>query len=377
MKACLIAILILLAAQNGWGQETFPPPLPRKTNLVTVTYPVADLVVPIGGLDYPRTGGNEAGNTSTKEEWLIEKITRTVAPNSWTDKGGAGTIQYYALGMALVVKQSPQVQAQVKKLLTTLQNAQSIEVALETRTLTVSSGFYRGIMATAPRPEKEINLTQIQLFMLLEAAQGDARGDVFQAPKLTVFPGQRASVMVEGKIDAKLCAMVAGNLQHVDVDVKAAVGSVKFDKTCRVVDGSTLVLASKQDAATHQLLLVTTRIIIPAEEDEPWIPQARSEKDIPPKVGVVQAGAVGIDRVPPPQAYPAPANQSDQFDDRLFRKAVILDTPPAKVVPKVENPRLAKILQKYDAACAAGDQAKARTLAVRALDIDPACFQKR
>ena len=49
----------------------------------------------------------------------------------------------------------------------------------------------------------------------------------------------------------------------------------------------------------------------------------------------------------------------------------------APVGSKSENPRLAKMLQKYEDACAAGDQAKARKLAVRALDIDPACFQKK
>src|SRR5207244_11263657 len=40
------------------------------------------------------------------EDLLINLIQNTVAPNSWKDVGGQGTIQYYPLGMALVVNQT-------------------------------------------------------------------------------------------------------------------------------------------------------------------------------------------------------------------------------------------------------------------------------
>jgi hypothetical protein len=43
-------------------------------------------------------------------------------------------------------------------------------------------------------------------------------------------------------------------------------------------------------------------------------------------------------------------------------------------MPPAADPKLAKLLAKYQAACAAGDTAKARKLAVKCLDLDPTCF---
>ena len=39
-------------------------------------------------------------------------------------------------------------------------------------------------------------LSDIQVFMFLEAAQGDRRTNVMQAPKITVFNGQTANINV-------------------------------------------------------------------------------------------------------------------------------------------------------------------------------------
>ena len=209
MMARLLAVFVLLVIPlSAWTQEVDAPNAKPAANPVVVTYPVADLVLPIGGLDYPRTNGNEEGSTRTKEEWLIQKITRTVAAGTWVDKGGTGTIQYIPKGMALVVKQSPQVQAQVKNILTALKRAQDIEVSMEMRVVTVSSSFYNGMGLVAPNREKDglMNLSEIQVFMLLEAAQGDARADVMQAPKITAFPGQKIWFNVAGKVGCQsLC----------------------------------------------------------------------------------------------------------------------------------------------------------------------------
>src|SRR5262249_42468853 len=53
-------------------------------------------------------------------EQLIRFVTETVSPNSWSEKGGPGTIDYYPLGKALVVNQVPFVQEQVEELLSAL-----------------------------------------------------------------------------------------------------------------------------------------------------------------------------------------------------------------------------------------------------------------
>jgi hypothetical protein len=56
----------------------------------------------------------------TYEPELIKLIVTSVAPESWLDKGGKGTIQYYPLGQNLIVYQSQKAQAEVADLLESL-----------------------------------------------------------------------------------------------------------------------------------------------------------------------------------------------------------------------------------------------------------------
>lgn len=69
-------------------------------------YAVADLVVPIMGLDNQEN--------KTKEDGLIGKIVRSVAPKSWKAKGGTGTILFSPKDYSLVVSNSQSVHTQVK-----------------------------------------------------------------------------------------------------------------------------------------------------------------------------------------------------------------------------------------------------------------------
>ncbi len=204
---------------------------------------------------------------------LIDLIQNTVAQNTWQSVGGQGTIQYYPLGMALVVNQTQEVQEDVAALLASLRRLQDLEVAIEMRLVSVSESFFerigvdfnvniksptsaanqidlvngqftpfgqvnsqfQGIKAiTGLTPAGTLTpdlgipirnssfdfsvppfggypgtlgadgglslglafLSDIQVFMFLEAAQGDRRLNVMQAPKLTVFNGQTANITV-------------------------------------------------------------------------------------------------------------------------------------------------------------------------------------
>jgi type II secretory pathway component GspD/PulD (secretin) len=206
------------------------------------------------------------------EDLLIKVITTSVAPDSWTDVGGKGTIQYFPIGLALVVNQTQDIQEQISDLLTALRRLQELEVAIEMRLITVSEAFYEQIgvnfdiniqnnsarfgpqlvsqqfqqigqinnfspngfvsgltPAGTFTPDLSIPiknssfqfsnppfggfpgtlgmdgglsvglafLSEIQVFMFLEAAQVDRRTNVMQAPKLTVFNGQTANIQVQ------------------------------------------------------------------------------------------------------------------------------------------------------------------------------------
>jgi hypothetical protein len=77
--------------------------------LMAVVYPVADLV-------------RHAHGKAKKSEavTLIQLICRTVAPQSWSEMGGTGTIDYHAASRSLVVNHTPEVQDQVADLLAAL-----------------------------------------------------------------------------------------------------------------------------------------------------------------------------------------------------------------------------------------------------------------
>lgn len=209
----------------------------------------------------------------TMEELLMNLIQNTVAHDTWNSVGGPGTIQYYPLGMALVINQYQEVQEDVIALLASLRRLQDLEVAIEMRLVSVSESFFERIgldfdvnirTGTSRREPDLVNgqftpfgfvnrnldrmglvsgltpagtltpdlniplksssfdfsvppfggfpgtlgadgglslglafLSDIQVFMFMEAAQGDRRMNVMQAPKITVFNGQTANITVQ------------------------------------------------------------------------------------------------------------------------------------------------------------------------------------
>ena len=216
------------------------------------------------------TKSNASG---TIEETLIRLITSSVHPETWESMGGPGRIEYYPLGMALVINQSPEVIEEVTRLLESLRRLQDLEVAIEIRYINLSEAFYErigldfamnlnthndrtlsnlalaqggaaldnfrnlsnagakmvGLQAPGtPTPDLDLPiratsfspaippfggfpnapgadggislglafLSDIQVQMFLEAAQGDRRTNIMQAPRLTMFNGQTASLNI-------------------------------------------------------------------------------------------------------------------------------------------------------------------------------------
>ena len=96
---CRDEVLMLTTAEHCRGK------------LMSKTYTVEDLVHPLYA-----TGKRHAAF----EDLLIRLVTNTIAPATWSSVGGRGTIDYYPLGMALVVTQTPDVHEQVAELLAML-----------------------------------------------------------------------------------------------------------------------------------------------------------------------------------------------------------------------------------------------------------------
>ena len=81
--------------------------------LVTVIYPVADLVLPPGS-----NNPDDADYDS-----LIDTLTATIQPNTWDDVGGAGSITPFENKQVLVVSQTAEVQEQISDVLALLRKS--------------------------------------------------------------------------------------------------------------------------------------------------------------------------------------------------------------------------------------------------------------
>ncbi len=211
-------------------------------------------------------GSNSVTQNGTLERELIRLITTTIKPDSWMQQGGEGTIEYFPLGLAMVINQSPEVIEEVERLLESLRKLQDLEVSIEVKVVALGETFYErigvdfamGVRTNAkslnsgpgtrtgpvnnsnysgnvvglqlpgvPTPDLDIPiratsfnkavppfggftnsfadgglslglafLSDIQVQMFLEAAQGDTRTNVLQAPKITSLNGTAAIISV-------------------------------------------------------------------------------------------------------------------------------------------------------------------------------------
>jgi type II secretory pathway component GspD/PulD (secretin) len=261
-----------------------------------------------GGANSPGMNGNahsaKDDNKGTIEEALMRLVTNCIAPQSWDSVGGHGHIDYYPLGQALVVNQTPDIQEQVAELLKALRQLQDQEVAVEIRFITIAEGFYErigvdfninirnnnsryssqlvsqqfqpfgfinnfspnnfitgltpggtftqdlGIPLTnssfgmavppfggfpnAPGANGGLSLglaflSDIEVDLFMEAAQGDQRTNVMQAPKLTLFNGQTSTLQVDDQqffVTQVSVVQAGGQVVFVPVNTQMQTGGV-------------------------------------------------------------------------------------------------------------------------------------------------------
>ena len=203
--------------------------------------------------------GGLGGGAQPDFDSLIELITATIAPTSWSEVGGAGTIEPFPTNLSIVVSTTQEVHDQIADLLEQLRRLQDLQVTIEVRFITLRDNFFERLGVgfdfriednsglngnqgqfpdqingsyivglnnlngqSSPTATLDIPFTQgsfastvpqfggfdantaanfgfailsdIEVYLLLQAAQGDQRSNVLQAPKVTLFNGQQASV---------------------------------------------------------------------------------------------------------------------------------------------------------------------------------------
>ncbi len=208
--------------------------------------------IPFGG------PGGLGGGSQADFDPLIDLITATIAPQTWDTVGGPGSIQPFETNLTLVVSQTQEVHEQIADLLQQLRRLQDLQVTIEVRFINLSDNFFERIgmdfdfniddnftgpfvpinsdqgpsavigldpaipltptanldlqfrqgsfQATAPNiPGLGFDpanagtfgfaiLSDIEAFFVIQAAQGDTRNNILQAPKVTLFNGQQAFI---------------------------------------------------------------------------------------------------------------------------------------------------------------------------------------
>jgi len=187
-------------------------------------------------------GGGGAAEKGQSRQELVDAITKliteTVAPDSWRDSGGSvGALR--ELQGQLIVTQTPENQRALVSLLEQLRETHSIQVTVETRFLTVERNFLEDIgvdlsfifnansvnskvFSAVPVTASNSTFTQapvtgvpgsigtaaqglatsitylddLQVQLLLRATEASELNTLVTAPRVTLFNGQRAYVLV-------------------------------------------------------------------------------------------------------------------------------------------------------------------------------------
>ncbi len=203
-------------------------------------------------------GSRMGGVTEQDFEPLIELIQNTIQNESWLDTGqGLGTIQAFVPNLSLIVSQTQEVQDEIIDLLKKLRELNDVQIVVEVRFITLRDEFFErvgidfdfaindnngnidpnadtlGRSTIVGRSPVETNpftstqdldiqflqnsfntaapafggfdlttaanfgfaiLSDIEVFFLIQASKGDTRSNIMQAPTVTMFNGQSASV---------------------------------------------------------------------------------------------------------------------------------------------------------------------------------------
>lgn len=197
-------------------------------------------VSPVGGL-----GGGAIADFDS----LMMLIQSTVEPDAWDSVGGNSTMQPYAGNLSLVISTTSEIHDQIADLLESLRRLQNLQVTIEVRFISLADNFLEQIgvdfdfdlddnvndipeddsgnsvtigigQNNLPTADFDISFNQdfigaavpafggnatpatfgfailsdIEAFFFLQAAQADNRTNVLQAPKVTLFDGQIASI---------------------------------------------------------------------------------------------------------------------------------------------------------------------------------------
>ncbi len=240
-------------------KQTASRPLPQKrqsSGVISIVYPVADLVVPTPNFSPETKHGKraDAGPVQLEFDRLISLIRATVRPNSWEEGGGRGKIAVFPSDLSIVVSNTPAVHAEVNSLLKQLGRLLDIQVTLETRAVQLPK-THMNFLRVRSKQGAATSITTAETAKLVAAIQGVPQATVLIAPKVTLFNAQEAwiSLSPQGNPDAslRLQAVCAGDLQTVRISAALrgrGVSSKPKLVPLQLATGHTMMLSVTDDA---------------------------------------------------------------------------------------------------------------------------------
>ena len=261
----------------------------RGPRLEVRTYPVADLIVPVPGTQNIR---REAGRTflSSEKELvareaasLLELIQTHVASDSWNAASG-GSIRFFPDKLSLVIRQNASIHSEIVELLEQLRKSQDTQPVIESKILTLPDSF-PVVFDADGEPDESVELAfQRQTYRVLDAkatttfmnaVQQSARGNIWSAPKVTLFNGQSIEMQMSDyggdETELRIRAIASADRTAVRCNL-----TVKYDPSTSIAsrdygltfqDGqATLIDLGKTNANNkRKLLLVSARVITDSE----------------------------------------------------------------------------------------------------------------
>ncbi|OWK38557.1 hypothetical protein [Fimbriiglobus ruber] len=180
--------------------KTAPPEMVKKS------FFVADLLAPIPShflLDVMQAGAitssapSNVSDPAVDAKKLIKLVVGMVQPSTWNYLGGDGEINFYEMSNCLIVKNTPEVVAEVTGLLEALRRLRLGSIAFECRLIHAPVGYREANLWTKnadPADPTVALLKEEQVSKLMMATQQSKDMSTMQLPKVTLFNNQTSTV---------------------------------------------------------------------------------------------------------------------------------------------------------------------------------------
>jgi beta-lactamase regulating signal transducer with metallopeptidase domain len=178
-------------------------PQPSQPALVLTSYDVRALVVPILKED-PASGNATAtgkvmfahahNGAGSHFQALTDLITATIAPGTWKEAGGPGSIESSQADLTFAVLQTEEVHEEIVKLFEKLRRSQRIQITLDSRIVHLPGEMVERIGIEFGAEENHTTLTKREARMFRAFVDASDSARIRSLTKVTVFNGQLADM---------------------------------------------------------------------------------------------------------------------------------------------------------------------------------------